>query len=142
LGGGGVLVFDYGFHLFSLYEQLFEVDVEVLPFAVGVDGGAEEDAGFLRRSMFPMLEARIGLPFVLRRRECQYQENALRNMKILFYILAVVFGLLSLLAVLRTIERLLSGIGLLPSQLLIALVALLLAGVCLRKARSKEPKAK
>jgi hypothetical protein len=57
-------------------------------------------------------------------------------MKICFYCLTAVLGLFGILAVLRTIERLMAGAGLLPAQLLIAIVALLLAGVCLRKARS------
>ena len=63
-------------------------------------------------------------------------------MKILFYFLTAVFSLFGILAVLRTIERLMSGAGLLPVQLLIAIVALLLAGVCLNKARSGAPEQK
>jgi hypothetical protein len=58
-------------------------------------------------------------------------------MKALMYFLAGVFGLFGILAVLRTIERLVSGTGILPSQLLIALLALLLTGVCFKKARKK-----
>jgi len=57
-------------------------------------------------------------------------------MKILFYVLTAVLGLFGILAVLRTVERLMSGAGILPVQLLIALVALILAGVCLKKARA------
>ena len=63
-------------------------------------------------------------------------------MKILFYFLTAVFGLFGILAVLRTIERLMSGAGLLPAQLLIAIVALLLAVVCLKKARGRAPQPK
>jgi hypothetical protein len=56
-------------------------------------------------------------------------------MKALMYILGTVFGLFGILALLRTIEHLVTGTGLIPSQLLIALVALLIAGVCFKKAR-------
>jgi hypothetical protein len=57
-------------------------------------------------------------------------------MKILFYVLTAVLGLFGILAVLRTVERLMAGAGILSVQLLIALVALILAGVCLKKARA------
>jgi hypothetical protein len=57
-------------------------------------------------------------------------------MRILGYLLTAFFGLIGVLAAVRTIERLLTGVGLLPTQLLIALIMLLLAGLCLRKARS------
>lgn len=60
-------------------------------------------------------------------------------MKILFCVLATVFGLFGFLAVLRTIERLATGGGILPAQVLIAFVALALAVVCLRKARGGVP---
>ena len=63
-------------------------------------------------------------------------------MKILFYFLTAIFGLFGILAVLRTIERLMSGAGLLPAQLLIAVVMLLLAVVCLKKARGGAPEKK
>jgi len=63
-------------------------------------------------------------------------------MKILFYFLTAAFGLLGILALLRTIERLMAGAGLLPAQLLVAIVALLLAGVCLKKAKSGAPQRK
>ena len=59
-------------------------------------------------------------------------------MKILFYVLTAVVGLFGILAVLRTVERLMSGAGIVPVQLLIALVALILAGICLKKARASE----
>jgi|GEM_PF-2094546 hypothetical protein len=60
-------------------------------------------------------------------------------MKILWYFLTAVFGFYGILAVLRTIELLVTGAGLLPAQLVIAIVALLLASVFLKKARSKTP---
>jgi hypothetical protein len=60
-------------------------------------------------------------------------------MKILFYLLTTVFGLFGVLAVLRTIERLMGGAGFLPAQLLIAVVMLILAVVCLKKARTGTP---
>ena len=63
-------------------------------------------------------------------------------MKILFYVLTAVFGLFGILAVLRTIERLMAGAGLLPAQLLIAIVMLCLAVVCLKKARGGAPEKK
>ena len=57
-------------------------------------------------------------------------------MKVLFYVLTAILGLFGILAVVRTVERLVSGAGILPAQLLIAVVALVLAGICLRKARA------
>ncbi len=56
-------------------------------------------------------------------------------MKILFYLLTLVFGLFGVLGALRIVERLKSGAGLLPAQLLIAFVMLVLAVICLKKAR-------
>lgn len=56
-------------------------------------------------------------------------------MSTLFYVLTAILGLFGILAVLRTVERLMSGAGILPVQLLLALGALILAGVCLKKAR-------
>jgi hypothetical protein len=64
------------------------------------------------------------------------------GMKILLYFLTAVFGLFGILAVLRTIERLMFGAGLLPAQLPIAFVSFVLAGVCLKKARSGAPEQK
>lgn len=58
------------------------------------------------------------------------------KMKILWHLLTFLFGLVGLLATIRLIERLSSGAGLLPAQLLIALVMLVLAWLCLRKARA------
>jgi len=56
-------------------------------------------------------------------------------MRIIFYFLTFIFGFFGILALLRTIERLVAGAGILPAQVLIAFVTLLLAVVCLRKAR-------
>jgi hypothetical protein len=58
-------------------------------------------------------------------------------MKLLWYVLTLVFGVIGLLAVVRIFEILILGAGLLPNtQLLIAFITLLLAVVCLLKARS------
>jgi hypothetical protein len=57
-------------------------------------------------------------------------------MRILWYLLTALFGLIGVLAAVRTIERLVSGAGLLPSQLMLALLMLLFAVLCLRRARS------
>jgi hypothetical protein len=60
-------------------------------------------------------------------------------LKALFYFLTAVFGLFGVLTVLRTIERLISGVGLMPAQLLFAIVALLSTGLCLKKATGAGP---
>jgi hypothetical protein len=60
-------------------------------------------------------------------------------MKALWYFLTVIFGFYGILAVLHTIELLVTGAGLFPAQLITAIVALLLASVFLKKARSKTP---
>jgi len=57
-------------------------------------------------------------------------------MKIVWYVLTAFLGLVGALALIRTIERLVVGAGLLPAQLIIAIVMLLLAALCLRKART------
>jgi len=57
-------------------------------------------------------------------------------MKIVWYLLTAFLGLVGALALIRTIERLVVGAGLLPAQLIIAIVMLLLAALCLRKART------
>ena len=57
-------------------------------------------------------------------------------MRILWYFLTALFGLIGVLAAIRTLERLASSAGLIPTQLVIAVVMLLLAALCLRKARS------
>ena len=61
-------------------------------------------------------------------------------MKTLWYFLTAIFGFYGILAVVHTIEFLVTGAGLLPAELIIAIVALLLASVCLKKARSKTPR--
>jgi hypothetical protein len=57
-------------------------------------------------------------------------------MKVLWYILTAFLGLTGILALIRSVERLVVGAGLLPVQLIIAVVLLLLAALCLRKART------
>ena len=58
-------------------------------------------------------------------------------MKLLCYVLTLIFGVIGLLAVFRIFEVLILGSGVLPTtQLLIAFITLFLAFVCLRKARS------
>jgi hypothetical protein len=57
-------------------------------------------------------------------------------MKILFYLLTLVFGLFGVLGSLRIVEQLKTGQGFLPAPALIAGVMLLLALVCLKKARA------
>jgi hypothetical protein len=58
-------------------------------------------------------------------------------MKILWYFLTAVFGFYGILAVVHTIELLVTGAGLLPAELIAAIVSLLLASVSLKKARNK-----
>jgi hypothetical protein len=62
--------------------------------------------------------------------------RAERDVKVLFYTLTVILGLFGTLAMLRTIERLWTGAGFLPAQLLIAVIALVVAATCLKKARA------
>ena len=57
-------------------------------------------------------------------------------MNIFWYLLACLFGLFGLLSTIRVFERLVSGADFLPIQLLIALIMLVLAWLCLRKARA------
>ena len=57
-------------------------------------------------------------------------------MRILWYLLTALFGLIGVLAAVRTIERLVSGAGLLPSQPMLALLMVVFAVLCLRRARS------
>lgn len=57
-------------------------------------------------------------------------------MKILFYILTVVCGLFGLLSLFRFFEVLLLGGQVLPIQPVIGAVGVVLAWVCLKKARS------
>jgi hypothetical protein len=65
-----------------------------------------------------------------------------RTMKILFYFLMLVFGLYGALAVLRTIELLVTGGGFNPVTLLLGIVGLVLAGACLKKARANSSRPK
>jgi hypothetical protein len=58
------------------------------------------------------------------------------DMKILMYLLTFLCGLLGTLALLRTIELLAIGAGVIPVQVLLAVGMLTLAIICLRKARS------
>jgi hypothetical protein len=52
-------------------------------------------------------------------------------MKIVFYLLTAFFGLLGILGLLRTVELLLTGAGVSPIQVLIAIIALIIAVACL-----------
>jgi small neutral amino acid transporter SnatA (MarC family) len=56
------------------------------------------------------------------------------KMKVLLYLLAAVFGLFR--ALFRTAERLMSGAGISPVQAIIGIVGLLLAWLCVQKARA------
>ena len=56
-------------------------------------------------------------------------------MRILWYGLTALFGVIGVLAGLRIVERLVSGAGIIPVQLIIAFVMLGLAVLCLQKAR-------
>ena len=57
-------------------------------------------------------------------------------MRILWYCLTALFGLIGLWALIRTVEELAIGAGLMPKQLMIAFVMLLFAAVSLQKARA------
>lgn len=57
-------------------------------------------------------------------------------MKIIWYLLAVVLGVFGALGLVRSIDRLISGAGILPVQIFIGLVGLFLAWLCIKKARS------
>jgi hypothetical protein len=57
-------------------------------------------------------------------------------MRMLYYFLTGFFTLLGALALLRTIELLFTGVGMLPVQFLIGILMLVFAGGCLRKARN------
>jgi hypothetical protein len=58
-------------------------------------------------------------------------------MRILYYFLTFIFGLLGTLAVLRSAERLFVGHGVLPAQVVIGVGSLLLAWRFLGKARQR-----
>ncbi len=57
-------------------------------------------------------------------------------MRILFYVLGAMAGLVGLLALFRTFEHLLVGDGLQTTQLLLGGIGLLLAFIWLKRARS------
>jgi len=57
-------------------------------------------------------------------------------MRIVWYLLAVFLGAFGALGLFRSIERLATGVGVSPIQILIGLVGLLMAWLCVRKARS------
>lgn len=57
-------------------------------------------------------------------------------MRILWYFLTALFGLIGLLALIRTVEQLVTGASLMPTQLVIAFVMLFLAVLCVQKARA------
>jgi hypothetical protein len=59
-------------------------------------------------------------------------------MKILWYVLTAFFGLIGTLGMLRTVELLAIGAALVPTQVFIAVAMLVLAFVCLRKARTTK----
>jgi hypothetical protein len=59
-------------------------------------------------------------------------------MRFLLYVAATLFGLFGVLALLRTIERVATGVGWLPSQVALGLLALLIATVCFRRARKRK----
>ena len=56
-------------------------------------------------------------------------------MRILWYVLTALFGVIGVLALLRTVEELATGSGLSPRRAVIAIGMLLLAVFCVRKAR-------
>jgi len=60
-------------------------------------------------------------------------------MKFVWYFLAFILGAFGLLSAARTVERLIAGIGILPAQVCIAIVALGLAWKCVQKARQNLP---
>ena len=57
-------------------------------------------------------------------------------MRMLYYFLTGFFTLLGALALLRTIELLIAGAGMLPVQFLVGILMLVFAGGCLSKARN------
>lgn len=59
-------------------------------------------------------------------------------MRVIWVCATVSLGAIGALALLRTIERLATGAGLLPAQLVIALVGLGGAWACLGRARAKN----
>jgi hypothetical protein len=58
-------------------------------------------------------------------------------MKIVFYLLTIIFGCLGILAVFRTIELLINGNAIKPIQILLAITGFTLAVFFLNKSRGK-----
>jgi uncharacterized membrane protein YsdA (DUF1294 family) len=56
-------------------------------------------------------------------------------MRALWYLLTLVFGLFGALAGLRAVEHAISGGSIMAQQILIAVIALLIAAVCFKKVR-------
>jgi len=61
-------------------------------------------------------------------------------MKFLWYLPTAIFGFVAILCLLSTIERLVKSETFLLAQTLIGIVTLVLAGLCLRKARAPRLK--
>lgn len=59
-------------------------------------------------------------------------------MKFVLYLLTLLFGVFGILGLFRFVERFSAGEGLVPVQLLIGLTGLVLALLCLRRARSRS----
>lgn len=57
-------------------------------------------------------------------------------MRILWYVFTALFGLFGLLALIRTVERIVSCQGLIPIQLLVGFGMLFLAVICIQRARA------
>ena len=60
-------------------------------------------------------------------------------MKFVWYFSTAIFGFVAIVCLLSTIERLVKGASFLAVQTLIGIVTLVLAGLCLRKARGGAP---
>jgi hypothetical protein len=58
-------------------------------------------------------------------------------MKIIYYLLTLVFGLFGLLALIRSLEVLAFSGGFKPVQILIAIIAFAFSWACLHKGRAK-----
>ena len=58
-------------------------------------------------------------------------------MKMLFYFVAAISALVGFLAILRTLELVVTGNGFKPAQVLIAIAGFAVAGLFVRKARGK-----
>lgn len=58
-------------------------------------------------------------------------------MRAVWYLLTLVFGLFGALAGLRAVEHAVSGGSIMLQQILVAVIALLIAAVCIKKARGR-----